>query len=496
MRRKILSTLLALCMLTAFVPVAARAYYGTQYGDYLYYEVNENGDGITITGCDSNASGEIVIPDEIDNLPVTEIRSAAFDHCRSLTSLKLPNTVVSIGNLAFQWCEKLNNIELPNGLTSIGNEAFSGCIELQSINIPKNVNNIGLSAFIQCYKLAEINVADENEFYSSQNGILFNKDKTKLITYPEGEGIYKPYTVPDGVVEICDEAFYRCGCLTEIILPDTLKIIGNQAFTNCDQIRSINIPQNVEKIGIAPFDVCNYLESIEVAPNNQNYSSKDGVLFDKNKTVLIQYPMDKADTEYTIPDGVAYIDDNAFGSARYLTSVTIPESVTIIEDEAFYGCSKLSDIIISDNVTSIGSNTFISCTALTDVYYSGSETEWKNIDINQHGNDALKNARIHYNYVITDPDTYAISNIQAASGDVELTVISNKPVSGEQIVIAAYYDADGALLDLETQPITYSETEQTVSFNGNENAVSVKAFIWNVLDGMMPASEAAEADIT
>ena len=108
----------------------------------------------------------------------------------------------------------------------------------------------------------------------------------------------------------------------------------------------------------------------------------------------------------------------------------------------------------------------------------------------------MKNARIHYNYVRTDPDTYAISDIQAASGGVELTVQSNKPVSGEQIVIAAYYDADGAFLNCETQPITYSETEQAIFFNGNENAVSVKAFIWNVLDGMMPASEAADAEIT
>lgn len=198
-----------------------------------------------------------------------------------------------------------------------------------------------------------------------------------------------------------------------------------------------------------------------------------------------------------IGTNVTSIGNVAFRSCSSLTSIDVPDSVTSIGDGAFEYCTDLKRVFIPNSVTYIGNWAFDSCNGLSDIYYGGSETGWENIDIDDwRSNAPLLNATIHYNYVMTDPDTYAISNIQAASGGVELNVQSNKSVSGEQIVIIAYYDAEGALLDLETQPITYSETEQTISFNGNENAVSVKAFIWNVLDGMMPASEAAEADIT
>ena len=301
--------------------------------------------------------------------------------------------------------------------------------------------------------------------------------------------------MPDGVKELSIHALANCYYIPEIILPESLETIGEEAFEDCDKLTEITIPAGVITIDSNPFYSCNKLKEIRVDENNQDFCGENGVLFDKNKTRLIQYPAEKDNIEYSVPDTVSEISEYAFLYNKYLTYITMPDNVTSIGKYAFSSCTSLTSITIPKNITSIDFYTFNGCTALTDVYYSGSETEWKNIDIDEYGNDALKNARIHYNYVRTDPDTYVISNIQAASGGVELTVKSNKSVSGEQVVIVAYYDAGGAFLNCETQPITYSETEQTISFNGNENAASVKAFIWNVLDGMMPASAAAEIAI-
>ena len=180
MKRKFLSTLLALCMLTAFVPVAARAYYGTQYGDWLYYEVNENGDGVIITDCDSNASGEIVIPDEIDNLPVTSIGDFAFSDCEKLTKIMLPQNLTYIGNRAFESCSAWEGeLAIPDSVTSIGDYTFYDCEKLTKITLPQNLMYIGEHAFSGC---------------SAWDGEL---------------------TIPSGVTSIDDYTFNNCEKLTK-----------------------------------------------------------------------------------------------------------------------------------------------------------------------------------------------------------------------------------------------------------------------------------------
>ena len=372
-----------------FAPKAEAA----TYDIYTYVFSSDN--KVTITGCDKSAKGAITIPSEIDGKSVTSIEGAAFLGCTGLTSITIPNSVTSIGYAAFEDCTGLTSITIPNSVTSIGNSAFDGCTGLTSITIPNSVTSIGVTAFDGCTGLTSINVTSGNNYYSDNNGVLFNKKKTELIRYPEGKS-QTSYTIPDSVTSIGWEAFERCTGLTSITIPDSVTSIGATAFDGCTGLTSITIPDSVTSIGDLAFQDCTDLTSINVASGNNYYSDNNGVLFNKKKTELIRYPEGKSQTSYTIPNSVTRIGSHAFFYCTGLTSITIPNSVTSIGWEAFEDCTGLTSITIPNSVTSIGDWAFRGCTGLKDVYYTGSKDEWEAISIGA-GNGCLLNATIHYN---------------------------------------------------------------------------------------------------
>ena len=249
---------------------------------------------------------------------VTSIGYAAFYNCSCLTSVTIPNSVTSIGSDAFYGCSSLTSLTIPNSVTSIGDWAFFGCSSLGSVTIPNSVTSIGVEAFVICRSLTSIDVASNNTNYSSIGGVLFNKDQTSLIQYPDGK--QGAYTIPNSVTSIGETAFAFCTSLT----------------------------------------------SIDVASNNTNYSSIGGVLFNKDQTSLIRYPGGKQGA-YTIPNSVTSIGEAAFAFCTSLTSVTIPNSVTSIGTEAFRSCTSLTSVTIGNNVTSIGVWAFYGCTSLISV---------------------------------------------------------------------------------------------------------------------------------
>lgn len=201
------------------------------------------------------------------------------------TSTSITYNVTSVADKAFQNCTALTSIIIPESITSIGRAAFSGCAGLTSVTIGIGVTFIGNAAFRGCTLLQSISVKDGNTSYSSQDGIIYNYDKTILIYCPEGKA--GSVTIPNSVTKISNYAFISCTGLTSVTIPDGVTLIGTSAFNGCAGLTSVTIPNSVTSIYQSAFDGCTGLTSI------------------------------------TIPDGVASIDNAAFNGCSALTSVTM-----------------------------------------------------------------------------------------------------------------------------------------------------------------------------
>ena len=184
----------------------------------------------------------------------------------------------------------------------------------------------------------------------------------------------KSITIPNSVIEIGSSAFSGCSSLTSITIPNSVTEIGVYAFKGCTSLTSITIPNSVTNIGDSTFWGCSSLTAIYVAVDNKNYTSVNGVLFNKDKTALICYPAGKTDKSYNITNSVTSIGDYAFNGCSSLTSVMIPNSVTEIGGSAFVGCASLKSITMPNSVTSIGDMAFYKCSSLTSITIPDSVT--------------------------------------------------------------------------------------------------------------------------
>lgn len=274
-------------------------------------------------------------------------------------------------------------------VTSIGKSAFSGSVGLTSVNIGHSIVSIADDAFRYCTGLQEFITSADNTEYSAIGGVLFNKSATNqnLLAYPQGR--VGEYIIPDNIKGVNDFAFSDCANLTSIIIPKGCTWIGRYAFNGCGKLTSVTIPQDVNFIGEYAFANCIALESVTlpdfctiinrsdfsgclklkefiVSDNCNFYSTKDGVLFNKDKTNLIAYPYAKSGS-YVIPNSVKYIVYRAFSNCSDLSNISIPNSVVSIPDYAFSNCSNLSTAIIPGSVNSIGKFAFSYCAALSSI---------------------------------------------------------------------------------------------------------------------------------
>ena len=312
----------------------------------------------------------------------------------------------------------------------------------------------------------------------------------------------KSAVIAEGVTSIGDSAFCNCTSLTSVTIPNSVTSIGEFAFRGCSSLTSVTIPNSVTSIGDGAFASCTSLTGIRVTEGNSHYSSDaSGVLFNKDKTTLVQCP--GAFAAYTIPDSVTSIGGSAFRGCSSLTSVTIPDSVTSFGSDAFqgctsltsvtipdsvtsiggwafyyctsltsvtipdgvtsiggwafYNCTSLTSVTIPDSVTSIGMSAFEDCTSLTDVYYAGSEAQWKAIQIS-YGNDALLNANIHYNYVF---HTHSYKDVVTAPTCTEKGYTTHTCACGNSYV-DTYVDALGHAWDNGKVTKEPTETETGV----------------------------------
>lgn len=387
----------------------------------LFYKLNSDALTAEVYIPENIKSGfplvNITIPDSVkkgENIyTVTRIANEAFSGLKNVKSVALPATITYIGRSAFDGCENLESITLPEGLTEIGKNAFACCWSLKTIAIPDSVEKIGKGAFLKCNGVTAFTVGGNNPNFTSENGVLFNRDKTVLIQYPAAKA-ESSYTVPDGVTTISESAFQNSTALmditipafvisieryafentgwlnsqpdgvvhignavycykgvmtadTELVLPDNITCIAEYAFYKCKRLTTVTIPQSVVNIGFGCFLYCEKLTAIHVSTSNQNYASQNGVLFDKSKETLIQYPVGNTAAEYTVPAGVKSIGDKAFYYCSALKKVSMPGTLTSIGLNAFEGCAGLTEVIVPENTISIGSYAFYACTGLKNI---------------------------------------------------------------------------------------------------------------------------------
>ncbi len=248
------------------------------------------------------------------------------------------------GWLWFEFRDYLSNVIIEDGATSIGNGTFEECISLTNITIPDSVTSIGRYAFHNCSSLTSITIPDG--ITSINAGTFYGCSNLTSIT------------IPDSVTSIGEDAFRGCSSLTSINIPDSVTSIGNYAFSGCSNLTDLIIGSGITNIDRESLINLRSLENIEVSQDNAVYSSHNGVLFNKDKTTLLRYPVMKTESSYIIPDTVTHIDEKAFSECRNLTSITIPSSVSKIGEEAFYCCNRLTSITIPTSVTSIGESAF------------------------------------------------------------------------------------------------------------------------------------------
>ena len=353
-----------------------------QYPQGKNYTENAIPDSVTSIG-DSAFSNHkkitsITIPDNI-----TSIGAYAFNDCSSLVSAHIGNNVINIGNSAFASCESLSSVVIPDSVVELGSSVFSNCSGLSSVKIGNGVTSINDRAFNSCSNLKSIEIPDN---VINIGAYAFSKC-VRLETAKIGSG----------VENIASEAFYNCGSLKSIEIPDSVTAIGSRAFF-LTGITKIFIPRNVNNIGVNAFANCFYLEDITVDSDNQNYSSINGVLFNKTQDTLIKYSSGNEREIYTIPDGVTSINADSFGFCRYLKTIVLNKDMVNISSDVFNRCD-LNSVVVPAKVESININAFGECiddvNAIPEVLYEGTKEQWNNILI-AADNGRLTNGRIHY----------------------------------------------------------------------------------------------------
>lgn len=384
--------------LTIFTAIWLAAAFSANAGTWgdLTYSISSN--QVTITGCDRYAEGDLVIPNTIEGYPVTFIGSRAFYYRSDLTSVVIPDGVISIEATAFYSCSSLTNMVIPDSVNSIGANAFTTCRSLTNITIPDGVTIIERFTFEGCRSLSRVTIPasvttiGESAFEacSSLSSITIPASVTTIEESAFARSGLKSIVIPDSVIFIGEEAFYNIG-LTSVVIPDSSIFIGSRAFYNNPiSRRSIN---NITYLLASTCAIVEFQSNAEgdiVIPSEVDglpVRHICGEAFSDNSDitqVTIPYGINFLNyltfsscsslTNVVLPDSVTHIGDGAFILCSSLTNVEIPESVTHIGDNVFSACSSLTSVNIPDGVTRIGDSTFDSCSSLTSVGIPNSVT--------------------------------------------------------------------------------------------------------------------------
>lgn len=335
----------------------------TYQGNTLYYKITDGfawvvcprvNSGIFYWGY-NKPTGNLIIPATVEDnngntFTVNSIGWYAFRDCTGITSVTIPNTIITISLDAFRGCTGIQSVSIGSSVSTIGDNAFDNCTGLSSIILGDSVTTIGASAFYHCSALSSINIPNSvTSIGSSAFGGCTNITSV---------------TIGNNVAHIGARAFSNCTHLTSINIPNSVTYIGGLAFSYCNMLTSITIGASVAYLGNNIFGGCANLSHISISTNNPYYDSRN------NCNAIIQTSLNclvEGCKNTVITNTINSIGARAFWNCSGLTSISIPSSVTIIGDSAFMDCRGLSSIIIPNSVTTIGKSAFSGCGALSTI---------------------------------------------------------------------------------------------------------------------------------
>lgn len=432
-KKRLLAGLLAVTLIWGCTGSAATVNAATD--DTAAYLLQESTDGKVIVNADGMAVLEENAGDVTDIDVADDVKMAKADK----------NGFVIEKGVLKKYTGSGGDITIPDGVKSIEKYAFWNNFNVTSVVIPKSLVSMEGNVFSYCMKLKEIKVSKNNQYFSSENGILYDKKKKVLLQCPrEMEG---DIIIPETVVKIGDKAFDNCYYLTSISIPESVTSIGKYAFYFCLRLLNATIPKNVKSIGVGAFAGEQRMSDIQVSEDNKYFTSENGILYDKKKKVLIQCPRAKSG-EIKIPESVTNIGEEAFEYCQNITSIIIPESVTNIGRVAFKSCENLTSVIIPQGVTQIEESTFSGCSSLSNVTIPKGVTSISNSAF--YSCTSLKN--------ITIPETVTSIDQGAFDTSVDLTIFCYKDSAAEKY--AKTYKFKYQYLTDESDSSTDTENDQ------------------------------------
>ncbi|MDD6830231.1 MAG: leucine-rich repeat protein [Firmicutes bacterium] len=431
MKKKILSILLAACLIFSLLPVSAMADAAESgaCGDNLTWTL-ENGvltisgtgemdgygyytkkpDGSSVTSAPWGEYYEAIERVVIEN-GVTSIGNCAFYSCTEIKGASIPDSVESIGRYAFTGCSGLETVTLGNRLKTIEYDTFCDCTSLKSIVIPDSVESIEDDAFSGCSSLETVtlgkgvktiragllsaafkgckNVTDVYytgdinswlgiQFEDSYSNPCYSSSASdKNVNLYFGGQLVTSVVIPDGVTSIGNHAFAGCNGIVSVTIPDSVTNIGSSAFDYCTGLEEVTLGEGIKTIGSSALKKCTSLKNIDI-PDSITSIGKEAFSYCEGlKNIDIPNSVTSIGEqafEYCtglrsikLPDNIKSISRYMLGGCQILKSVTIPESVTTIGENAFYRCNGLTSIVIPDSVTSIDDGAFWWCERLETV---------------------------------------------------------------------------------------------------------------------------------
>lgn len=399
----------------------------------------------------------------------------------------VPEGIEELESSAFWDNQYIEEVVLPNSLKNMGGDTFYNCKNLRKINIPCSVTLMGNNPFAGC---PLIEIRNESKAYVLENGALYTADK-KTIVYCSIKGEETEFVIPEGVTLICKHTFFLCDRFTKITLPSTLekmennpfsgcsklelinksntyfikddviyngfktsvvgtlnkitskrlelldgiKTINRNSFWNCKGIETIVFPESLNDIGYNPFVGCS---NIHFESKSPYYKVVDGVLYNKDMTKIVCYPLWKANGIINLPDSVITLERGAFSGCSNMIEINL-HNVNIVNKSCFTNCSSLKKLYCSDLVTYIGEWAFAYCSSLEEV----SVLKGTIIDNNAFSNCPAKlvEREEHSNYLIESENEFTLSSMQKAyKGKIDSILID--PPYNSHIDYIGYKDGN------------------------------------------------------